>query len=159
MSSAGAPAAVVLKPGKCERKVVIGPTTHVVMHSWRPKAERGVELTTVLMHSKKNGRPVDTMTTFVENTESALSSGAQETTYKILKNKRDWFIKTPAAKAGGRSRGGNRRNADGQVADPVITALWLGSGRRTRSGVETNQPDEEEVRGREIERNKPRRDR
>ena len=67
MSSAGALAAAVLKPGKCERKVVIGPTTHVVMHSWMPKAERGVELTTVLMHSKKNGRPVDTMTTFVEN--------------------------------------------------------------------------------------------
>ena len=158
MSSAGASAAAVLKSGKCERKVVIGPTTHVVMHSWRPKAERGVELSTVLIHSKKNGRPVDTMTTFVENTESALSSGA-EMACKILKNKRDWFMKTPAGKAGGRSRGGNRRNADGQVADPVITALRLGSGRRTRSGVETNQPDEQEVRGREIERNKPRRDR
>ena len=58
MSSAGAPAAAVLKPGKCERKVVIGPTTHVIIHIWSPKAERGVvELTTVLMHSKKNGRP------------------------------------------------------------------------------------------------------
>ena len=44
MSSAGAPAAAVLKPAKCERKVVIGPTTHVVMHSWRPKAERGIDL-------------------------------------------------------------------------------------------------------------------
>ena len=51
--------------------------------------------------------------------------------YKILKNKRDWFMKTPAGKAGGRSRGGNRRNTDGKVADPVITALRLGSGRRT----------------------------
>ena len=68
-------------------------------------------------------------------------------------------MKTPEGKAGGRSRGGNNRNADGQVADPVITASRLGSGRRTRSGVETNQPDEQEVRGREIERNKPRRDR
>ena len=46
------------------------------------------------MHSKKNGRPVDKMTTFVENTESALSSGAEEMAYKILKNKRDWFMKT-----------------------------------------------------------------
>ena len=87
MSSAGAPAKAVLKPGKCDRKVVIGPTTHVVMPSWRPKAERGVELTTVLMHSKKNGQPVDTTTTFVDNTESALSSGAEEMAYKILKNK------------------------------------------------------------------------
>ena len=130
MSSAGAPAAAVLKPGKCERKVVIGPTTHVVMHSWRPKAERGVELTTALMHIKKNGRPVDTTITFVENTENALSSGAEEMAYKILKIKRDWFMKTPAGKAGGRNRGGNRRNTDGQVADPVITALRLGSGRR-----------------------------
>ena len=81
-------------------------------------------------------------------------------TYKILKNERDWFMKTPAGKAGGRSRDGNRRDADGQVADPVITALRSGSGRRTRSCVETNQPDDEqEVQGREIERNKPRRDR
>ena len=131
MSSAGAPVAAVLKPGKCERNVVIGPTTHVVMHSWRPKAKRGVELTTVLMHSEKNGRPVDTMTTFVENTKSALSSGAEEMAYKILKNKRDWFMKTSAGKADGRSRGCNWRNADGQVADPVITALRLGSGRMT----------------------------
>ena len=118
------------------------------MHSWRPKAERGVELTTVLIHSKKNGRPMDTMTTFVKNTESSLSSGAEEMAYKILKNKRDWFMKTTAGKAGGRSRGGNRRNADGQVVGPVITALRLGSGRGTRSGVETNRPDEQEVRGR-----------
>ena len=102
---------------------------------------------------------MDTITTFVENTESALSSGAEEVAYEILKNKQDWFMKTPAGKAGGRSRGGSRKNADGQVADPVITALWLGSGRRTRSGVETNQPDEQEVRGRETEKNKPRRDR
>ena len=89
MSSAGAPAAALLKPGKCERKVVIGPTTHVVVHSWRPKAERGVELSTVLMHSKKNVRPVDTMTTFVENRKRALISGAEEMAYKIRKNKRD----------------------------------------------------------------------
>ena len=109
-----------------EVRTQIGPTTHVAMHSWRPKAERGVELTTVLMHSKKNGRPVDTMTTFVENTESALSSGADEMAFKILKNKRDWCMKTPAGKAGGRSRGGNRRNADGQVADSIITVCGWG---------------------------------
>ena len=66
MSSAGGgPAAAVSKPGNCKREVVIGPTTHVIMHSWRPKTGRGLELVTTPVDSKHKNRPSNKMTTCV----------------------------------------------------------------------------------------------
>ena len=84
-SVGGGPAAVVSKSGNCKREVVIGPTTHVIMHSWRPKTGRGLELITTLVDSKHKNRPSNKMTTSVENTEHALSSAAAEMAHKILK--------------------------------------------------------------------------
>ena len=70
MSSAdGGPAAAVSKPGNCKREVIIGPTTHVIMHSWRPKTDRGLELITTLVDSKHKNRPSNKTTMCVENTE------------------------------------------------------------------------------------------
>ncbi|CAM9744043.1 unnamed protein product, partial [Ascophyllum nodosum] len=63
--------------------------------------------------------------------------------HSILKNKRDRFLKAQQGKAGGSSSSGTRRNADTEVADPVITALR--GGGRTRSGVASNKPDEQET--------------
>ena len=61
-----------------------------------------------------------------------------------LKNRRDWFLKAQRGAGGSSSSGGSRRNADMELADPVIEALR--GGGRTRSGVATNNPDEQEVR-------------
>ena len=56
-SAGGGPAVAVSTPGNCKRKVAIGPTTHAIMHSWRPKTGRGLEFITTLVDSKhKNGR-------------------------------------------------------------------------------------------------------
>ena len=58
MSSAGGgPAAAVSKSGKCKCEVVIGPTTHVIMHSWRAKTNRKLELITTLVDSQHKNWP------------------------------------------------------------------------------------------------------
>ena len=144
MSSAGGgPAPAVSKPENCKREVVIDLTTHVIMHSWRPKTGRGLELITTLVDSKHKNRPSNKMT-FVENTEHALSSAAAEMAHKVLKNRRDRFLKIQEGNTGGSSSGGRRRHADVEVADPVMAALR--GGKRTRSGVVTSQREERKVR-------------
>ena len=143
-SAGGGPAAAVSKPGNCQREVVIGPTTHVIMHSWRQKTGRGLELITMLVDSKHKNRPSNKMMTCVENAEHALSSAAAEMAPKILKNRRDRFLKIQEGNTGGSSSGGRRRHADVEVADLVMAALR--GGTRTRSGVVTSQRDEQAVR-------------
>ena len=144
MSAAGGQTAVVSKPGMCEREVTVGKTTHRILHSWRPVDKRGIKLTTTLMANKQEGRIANKSIRFVENSEDALCSAAADMAHSILKNKRDWFLKTQQRKAGGSSSSSIRRNADIDLADPVRTALQ--GGRRTRSGVETNRQDGQEVR-------------
>lgn len=152
MSSAGSQAAAVVEAGKCERKVIIGDTTHVVMHSWRPRADRGcLELITKLVDPKHPNMPTNKQTMSVEPTDNALASAAEKMAHKILKRKRDNFQRTQ--QAGGSSSGRKRRSADGTVvatADPVLKALRLKGSRRTRSGGETNPPVQQQVRWREV---------
>ena len=113
------------------------------------------------MHSKKNGRPVDTMTTFVEKYRKCFELGGRgddlqnsEEQARLVHEDTSgegWWQKQ-------RWQQEERRWPSSRPGHNGFT-LWLGSGRRIRSGVETNQPDQQEVRGRETERNKPRRDR
>ena len=146
MSAAQAgPAAAVTKPGKCDRIVFRGRDTHAIKYNWRlDSAARGeVLLVTELVDSRNPNRASNTVQAFVADTKDALSSKAAEMAHSILKNKRDRFLKAQQGKAGGSSSSGTRRNADTEVADPVITALR--GGGRTRSGVASNKPDEQEV--------------
>ena len=43
-STADGQALAVSKPGGCERRVIIGPKTYVINHSWRLGSDRGVQL-------------------------------------------------------------------------------------------------------------------
>ena len=89
-SAAGGQTAVVSKPGKCEREVTVGKTTHRILHSWRPVDKRGIKLTATLMANKQKGSIANKSIKFVENSEDALCSAAADMAHSILKNKRDW---------------------------------------------------------------------
>ncbi|CAB1103201.1 unnamed protein product [Ectocarpus sp. CCAP 1310/34] len=143
-TAAPGPAPAVTKPGKCQRIVFIGSTRYLVEHKWRFDAARNkVRLETKFVNKKSPNRPSDKETRYVENTEEAVSSEALEMADRVLKKKRDVFLRENGGDAGGSSSGKKRRrNADDELADPVIVALR--GGGRTRSGVETGKPDEQE---------------
>ena len=148
MSAAEAgPAAAVTEPGKCNRIVYIGRDKHVIKQKWRLNGGVGgeVRLETKLVNRKNpNNRTSNKMLAAVANTEEALSVKAIEMANSILKNRRDRFLKAQRGASGSNSSSGSRRNTDTELADPVIEALR--GGGRTRSGVATNKPDEQEVR-------------
>ena len=147
MSTAEAePAAAVTEPGKCNRIVYIGRDKHVIEHKWRLNGGVGdeVRLETKLVDRKNPNRTSNKMLAAVANTEEALSVKAIEMANSILKNRRDRFLKAQRGAGSSSSSSGSRRNADMELADPVIEALR--GGGRTRSGVATNKPDEQEVK-------------
>ena len=147
MSAAEAgPAAAVTEPGKCNRIVYIGRDKHVIEHKWRLNGGVGgeVRLETKLVDRKNPNRTSNKMLAAIANTEEALSVKAIEMVNSIRKKRRDRFLKAQRGAGGSSSSSGPRRNADMELADPVIEALR--GGGRTRSGVATNKPDEQEVR-------------
>ncbi|CAM9723184.1 unnamed protein product [Ectocarpus sp. 12 AP-2014] len=143
MSAAGAgPVAPVSKPGKCERILCLGKEKHVIRHEWRlNKGSEEVLLTTTLVDKKTPNRPTNKHQVYVENTEESVTSKALEMAHSVLKNKRERWEKAQGHSSSSSSGGGATRNADREVADPVMAALR--EGRRTRSRVVlTIQPAE-----------------
>lgn len=134
-------AAAVSKSGKCNREVRVGERKHVIQHSWRLHLDK-VQLTTVLLDSKSGKGGKNKHTAYVENSEKALSSKGAEMAEEVLKKTRDWWNKAQQ-RQGGSSRS-TRRNADGDITCPIITALRGSGGQRTRSGATTNPPVEQE---------------
>lgn len=134
-AAGGRAAAVSTSPGFCTRDVAIGSKSHVIEHTWRPGGEGKVLMTTALIDAKNNKRRINQKQRFVDANEAALSLEAARMADEVLKSKRDWYNRTQAKAGGSSSSSGKRRNADLELADPVITAL-RGIGR-TRSGAAT----------------------
>ncbi|CAM9284598.1 unnamed protein product, partial [Pylaiella littoralis] len=83
-SAAGGQMPAVSKPGKCERHVALGKTTHVITHSWRLAGEQGLELITTLLDSKQKSRVGNKKKQYVKNDEDALASAAADAAHSIL---------------------------------------------------------------------------
>ncbi|CAM9775752.1 unnamed protein product, partial [Ectocarpus sp. 13 AM-2016] len=78
---------------------------------------------------------------YVENIEESVTSTALEMAHSVLKNKRERWEKAQGHSSSSSSGGGARRNADREVADPVMAAL-RGGGRTRSRVVVTIQPAE-----------------
>ncbi|CAM9114515.1 unnamed protein product [Pylaiella littoralis] len=145
MSAAEAgPAAAVSKPGKCERMLWLGDQKHVIQYEWRPdNSRREVLPITILVDKKSPNRPSNKQQVFVDNTEESVASKVLEMAHRVLKNKRERWEKAhgrSGRSSSSSSGGGARRNADREVADPVMAAL-RGCGRPL-SGVTISEPAE-----------------
>lgn len=123
-------AVAVTKPGHCKREVLIGKKKHVVKHSWRIHVCE-VELVTTLLGEKYPHRTLNKKTSYVMNTEEALSSKGEEMAECVLKNRRDQFmrIQQQQQQTGGRGSSSTRgskkskTSADSGVVCPIISAL------------------------------------
>lgn len=146
-------AVAVTKPGHCRREVLIGKKKHVVKHSWRIHMCE-VELVTTLLGEKYPHRILNKKTSYVMNTEEALSSKGEEMAECVLKNRRDQFMRLQQQRlqqTGGRgntrksrsNRSSNSKtNADTGVVCPIISALRSGGevAGKTCSEVMTKPP-------------------
>ncbi|CAM9281710.1 unnamed protein product [Laminaria digitata] len=132
-AAADSQAVAVVKPGHCKREVLIGKKKHVVKHSWRIHVCE-VELVTTLLGEKYPHRTLNKKTSYVMNTEEALSSKGEEMAECVLKNRRDQFMRLQQQQqTGGRgssskssgTRGSKRKtsSADSGVTCPIISAL------------------------------------
>lgn len=128
-------AVAVTKPGHCKREVLIGKKIHVVKHSWRIHVCE-VELVTTLLGEKYPHRTLNKKTSYVMNTEEALSSKGEEMAECVLKNRRDQFMRIQQQQqqqTGGRGSSSrisssrsskSKTSADSSgVVCPIISAL------------------------------------
>lgn len=150
-AAADSQAVAVVKPGHCKREVLIGKKKHVVKHSWRIHVCE-VELVTTLLGEKYPHRTLNKKTSYVMNTEEALSSKGEEMAECVLKNRRDQFMRLQQQQqqTGGRgssskssgTRGSKRKtsSADSGVACPIISALRGGGDVAGKASSEMVKP-------------------
>lgn len=133
--AAAGPAAAVTNSGGCERTVLLGKDKHVVKLTWRYVSSRGVLVVATLVDNKHKGRASNVARAYVvENTEEAVRAKVVELTDRVLKNKREkWEKAQQQSGSSSSSSRGVRRNADREVADPVIAGIRAGG--ETRSGT------------------------
>lgn len=148
-------AVAVTKPGHCKREVLIGKKKHVVKHSWRIHLCE-VELVTTLLGEKYPHRTLNKKTSYVMNTEEALSSKGKEMAECVLKNRRDQFMRIQQQQlqqTGGRASRSSesssrssksKTSADSGVVCPIISALrgWSDVAGKTFSEVVKKPPAE-----------------
>lgn len=115
----------VTKPGQCKREVLIGKKKHTVKHSWKIHVCE-VELVTTLVSEKPPHRTLNKKTSYVINTEKALSSKAEEMSECVLKNRRDQFMRLGGGGSSSSSSKSkkSRKSAESEVpVCPIISAL------------------------------------